>query len=80
MFMCIIREESKMRATAKITNVVSKNIIKIVDAPLVKTTAAVFWPCDIDGGGLQVDKLKYILNNLELLLILCFSTPNKLRY
>jgi hypothetical protein len=45
----VIREESKMRATAKITNVVSRSIIKIVDAPLVKTTAAVFWPGDIDG-------------------------------
>ena len=62
-FMWMTRDESNILATAKITRVATRNMIKIVDAPRVKITTAVFCPGDNEGWGLAID-----INNSNFML------------
>ena len=61
MFMWMTREESNILATAKITRVTTKNMIKIVDAPRVNITTAVFCPGDNEGCGLVIERNSFSL-------------------
>ena len=66
MFMWITRDESNILATAKTTRVANRKMIRIVEAPRVSITTAVFWPGDFDGGGLKMKIYYFIFDIIKI--------------